>query len=92
MRTALRSLPISPYPVPAGTAIRAHFVSEAKPKEDGWQPWIGGTWSKWVQGTVLGYRDFAGREAIVSPFMVPNPVALGTATKGLSNFKIAWNV
>ena len=29
---------------------------------------------------MLGYRDFAGREAIVSPFMVPNPVALGTAT------------
>jgi hypothetical protein len=63
---ALRSLPISPYPVPAGTPIRAHFISETRPKEDGWQPWIGGTWSKWVQGTVLGYRDFAGREAMVS--------------------------
>jgi hypothetical protein len=66
MSPALRSLPISPYPVPAGTHIRAHFVSETRPKEDGWQPWIGGTWSKWVQGTVLGYRDFAGREAMVS--------------------------
>ncbi|KAH9964437.1 hypothetical protein BC827DRAFT_1127620 [Russula dissimulans] len=64
MRSSLRSLPISPYPVPAGTPIRAHFVSETKPKEDGWQPWICGTWSKWAQGTVLGYRDFAGREAV----------------------------
>ncbi|KAI0296583.1 hypothetical protein BC826DRAFT_1003760 [Russula brevipes] len=63
-RTSLRSLPISPYPVPAGTPIRAHFVSETIPQEDGWQPWIGGTWSKWVQGVVLGYRDFAGREAM----------------------------
>ena len=85
MRTALRSLPISPYPVPAGTAIRAHFVSETRPEEDGWQPWIGGTWSKWVQGTVQGYRDFAGREAMVSSFIVSNPVALDTAAKELPN-------
>ena len=61
-----RSLPISPYPAPAGTPIRAHFVSEKEPEEGGWQPWIGGTWSKWVRGTVLGYRDFSGREAMVS--------------------------
>lgn len=66
VRSPLRSLPISPYPAPAGTPIRAHFVSENKPKEDGWQPWIGGMWSKWVCGTVLGYRDFSGREATVS--------------------------
>ncbi|KAH8991999.1 hypothetical protein EDB92DRAFT_617748 [Lactarius akahatsu] len=59
----LRSLPISPYPAPMGTPIRAHFVSEKRPEEDGWQPWIGSTWSKWVRGTVLGYRDFSGREA-----------------------------
>ncbi|KAI0005494.1 hypothetical protein BJV74DRAFT_875425 [Russula compacta] len=64
MLAPLRSLPISPYPVPSGTPIRAHFVSETRPKEDGWRPWIGGTWYKWVQGTVLGYRDFAGREAM----------------------------
>ncbi|KAI9454854.1 hypothetical protein BJY52DRAFT_1188657 [Lactarius psammicola] len=63
VRSPLRSLPISPYPAPAGTPIRAHFVSEKRPEEDGWQPWIGGTWSKWVRGTVLGYRDFSGREA-----------------------------
>jgi hypothetical protein len=35
------------------------------PNEPGWVPWIGGTWSKWVRGTVLGYRDFAGRETQV---------------------------
>lgn len=63
MRVPLRSLPVSPYPVPVGTPIRAHFVSETRPKEDGWKPWIGSSWSKWVEGTVLGYRDFSGREA-----------------------------
>ncbi|KAI0271509.1 hypothetical protein BC834DRAFT_859961 [Gloeopeniophorella convolvens] len=63
MRLPLRSLPVSPYPVPAGAPIRAHFVSEIEPEEPGWMPFVGGTWSKWVHGTVLGYRDFAGREA-----------------------------
>jgi len=24
---------------------------------------VGGMWSKWVSGSVLGYRDFAGKEA-----------------------------
>ncbi|KAL4243125.1 hypothetical protein ABKN59_000972 [Abortiporus biennis] len=62
-KSALRSLPVSPYPVHPGTAIRAHFVVDKMPEEEGWRPWIGGTWSKWVKGTVLGYRDFAGREA-----------------------------
>ena len=40
------------------------------------------------------YRDFAqaGREAMVSSFMVPNPVALDTAAKELPNFEISWNV
>jgi hypothetical protein len=75
MRSPLRSLPISPYPSPVGTPIRAHFISETRPKEDGWQPWVGGTWSKWVHGTVLGYRDFAGREATVGP---PSPAAWHT--------------
>jgi hypothetical protein len=69
MRAPLRSLPISPYPVPVGTPIRAHFVSETRPKEDGWKPWIGSMWSKWVEGTVLGYRDFSGREAMVGPLV-----------------------
>lgn len=62
----LESLPVSPYPVQANTPIKAHFVALAEPKTEGWQPWIGGTWSKWMSGTVLGYRDFAGREAEVS--------------------------
>ncbi|KAJ3528220.1 hypothetical protein NM688_g8025 [Phlebia brevispora] len=57
------SLPISPYPVHSGTAIRAHFIVDEEPDEPGWHPWVGGTWSKWVKGTVVGYRDFAGREA-----------------------------
>lgn len=64
---SLRTLPISPYPAPAGTRIRAHFVSENRPTERGWRPWIHGTWCKWVRGTVLGYRDHAGREAEVGP-------------------------
>ncbi|KAJ3479185.1 hypothetical protein NLI96_g9238 [Meripilus lineatus] len=60
---SLPTLPVSPYPVHPGAAIRAHFVTDKQPEEDGWRPWIGHTWSKWVKGTVLGYRDFAGREA-----------------------------
>ncbi|KAJ3718265.1 hypothetical protein C8R42DRAFT_675522 [Lentinula raphanica] len=56
------TLPVSPYPVHAGTPILGHFVSHECPEEPGWTPWVGDTWSKWVQGTVLGYRDFAGRE------------------------------
>ncbi|KZT21694.1 hypothetical protein NEOLEDRAFT_1158121 [Neolentinus lepideus HHB14362 ss-1] len=59
----LKTLPVSPYPAHPNTAIRAHFVADEEPEEPGWVPWIGGTWSKWVRGTVLGYRDFAGREA-----------------------------
>ncbi|KAJ7139881.1 hypothetical protein C8R44DRAFT_765649 [Mycena epipterygia] len=65
MRTtpsALPTLPVSPYPAQRDTAIRAHFVVHECPEEPGWTPWVGGTWSKWVRGTVLGYRDFAGRE------------------------------
>lgn len=59
------TLPVSPYPAPLYTRIRAHFVVEQKPNESGWRPWVGGMWSKWVAGSVLGYRDFAGREAQV---------------------------
>jgi len=58
-----RSLPVSPYPAHPGATIRAHVVIHREPDEEGWRPWTGGTWSKWVQGTILGYRDFAGREA-----------------------------
>jgi hypothetical protein len=87
MRAPLRSLPISPYPVPVGTPIRAHFVSETRPKEDGWKPWIGSTWSKWVEGTVLGYRDFSGREAMVGPLV---PIARDTSAK--KTCSVAWNV
>ncbi|GJE85958.1 hypothetical protein PsYK624_020380 [Phanerochaete sordida] len=59
----MKTLPVSPYPAQPGAAIRAHFVVDTEPDEPGWHPWIGGLWSKWVRGTVLGYRDFAGREA-----------------------------
>ncbi|CAL1696555.1 unnamed protein product [Somion occarium] len=61
--SGIRTLPISPYPAQPGASIRAHFIVDKQPNEEGWRPWIGGTWSKWVKGTVLGYRDFAGREA-----------------------------
>ncbi|KAF7339676.1 hypothetical protein MSAN_02182600 [Mycena sanguinolenta] len=56
------TLPVSPYPVHRDTAIRAHFVTHQRPEEPGWTPWLGGSWSKWVRGIVLGYRDFTGRE------------------------------
>ncbi|KAF8213319.1 hypothetical protein K438DRAFT_1565602 [Mycena galopus ATCC 62051] len=58
----LPTLPVSPYPAARDTAIRAHFVTHERPKEPGWTPWVGSSWSKWVRGTVLGYRDFSGRE------------------------------
>jgi hypothetical protein len=61
----IRTLPISPYPARPQTPIRAHFVTDRWPDESGWKPWVGGLWSKWVHGTVLGYRDFAGRETEV---------------------------
>ncbi|KAG7450291.1 uncharacterized protein BT62DRAFT_884339 [Guyanagaster necrorhizus] len=65
-KASVQTLPMSPYPAQPGTCIRAHFVSHSKspPMEPGWIPWVGGTWSKWVRGTVLGYRDFAGRETM----------------------------
>jgi hypothetical protein len=61
----LETLPVSPYPVHADTTVKAHFVSLTKPKSEGWHSWVGGTWGKWIDGKVLGYRDFAGREAEV---------------------------
>ncbi|KAF8587343.1 hypothetical protein K439DRAFT_1614449 [Ramaria rubella] len=60
---SLRTLPISLYPAPIGTRVRVHLVSESKPKQSDWRPWIYGTWHKWAHGKVLGYRDFSGREA-----------------------------
>ncbi|KAJ3998448.1 hypothetical protein F5050DRAFT_1544675, partial [Lentinula boryana] len=64
---AVATLPVSPYPVHAGTPVLGHFVSHELPDEPGWRPWVGDSWSKWVRGTVLGYRDFAGREAQANP-------------------------
>lgn len=62
----LDSLPVSPYPAHGGARIRAHFVRHKKPDDFGWTPWIGDTWGKWHEGTIIGYRDFAGRETEVS--------------------------
>lgn len=59
----LPSLPASPYPAQNGTCVLAHFVSYAPPKEPDWEPWMYGTWRKWVRGHVLGYKDLAGNEA-----------------------------
>ncbi|OJT12602.1 hypothetical protein TRAPUB_10843 [Trametes pubescens] len=65
--SGLRTLPVNPYPVQPGTTVRAHLVADKPPAggrdADGWTPWVGGTWRKWARGTVLGYKDFAGREA-----------------------------
>ena len=61
----IHTLPISPYPAQGGTPIRAHFIRYQKPSESSWTPWIGDTWGSWVQGKILGYRDFAGRETQV---------------------------
>lgn len=86
----LRSLPVNPYPVHAGTPIRAHFVADKPPEagshREGWTPWVGGTWRKWVKGTVLGYRDYAGREAQVSFYGVLRLAAEANITHS------AWNI
>jgi hypothetical protein len=70
-RNRSNSLPISPYPVPIGTAIAAHFIidkeSVQKTYDDGWIPCFNGMmYRKWVKGHVVGYRDFAGNEAKVN--------------------------
>jgi hypothetical protein len=62
----VKTLPISPYPAHADTPVKAHFVALMKPESEGWHPWICGTWGKWVDGKIFGYRDLAGREAQVS--------------------------
>lgn len=85
---SLPTLPVSPYPAPAGTRVRAHFVSESKPADPGWRPWIHGTWRKWVRGTVLGYRDYAGREAEVCPISRGLVICLLI----LGNLSAAWNI
>lgn len=59
----VESLPVSPYPARKDTSIKAHLVRRERPcRETGWNRWMGDMWGKWVQGRVLGYRDFAGRE------------------------------
>jgi len=66
LRPSSHTLPVSPYPAQPGAPIRAHFVTDKPPTGadgEGWRPWVGGTWSKWVRGKVVGYRDLAGREA-----------------------------
>jgi len=63
--SALSMVPTTPYPAQAHSHVKAHLVSHTQLDEPGWTPWIGGTWRKWVRGTILGYRDFLGREATV---------------------------
>jgi hypothetical protein len=58
------SLPVSPYPAHLETRVLAHLVTHEVPKEPGWTQWIGSSWSKWVRGSISGYRDFAGRAAV----------------------------
>lgn len=87
----LRSLPVNPYPVHPGTIIRAHYVAdkppESGPQREGWTPWVGGTWRKWIRGTVVGYRDYAGREAKVRPAVVhSNSPCPGPAQCGVIKF------
>ncbi|KAF8895058.1 hypothetical protein CPB84DRAFT_1273220 [Gymnopilus junonius] len=79
---SVNTLPVSPYPSQKDTPILAHFVSTHRPDDPGWTRWIGDTWGKWHRGTVLGYRDFAGREtepgtydALSHLFFTPLPTA-----------------
>ncbi|KAF7320218.1 hypothetical protein MKEN_00806300 [Mycena kentingensis (nom. inval.)] len=59
----IATLPISPYPAPRDTAIQLHLVAHDQPPGHGWTRWTSEIWQSWPAGRVLGYRDFAGREA-----------------------------
>ncbi|KAF9270445.1 hypothetical protein L218DRAFT_35095 [Marasmius fiardii PR-910] len=63
----VRTLPVSPYPAPPQTTIRAHLTVYDLPngnhsQSDEWRPGVAGTWRRWGRGEVKGYRDCAGRE------------------------------
>lgn len=59
-----KALPVSPYPAPSQSRIRAHLVAHQKSSSEAeWGAWLGGTWGRWADGKVVGYRDFGGREA-----------------------------
>lgn len=63
-KDVIKPLPLSPYPARPDAKVRAHFVSHQKPPgSKNWKSWVGDTYSNWVPGQVLGYRDFSGREA-----------------------------
>ncbi|KZS95920.1 hypothetical protein SISNIDRAFT_425253 [Sistotremastrum niveocremeum HHB9708] len=57
----LPSLPVSPYPARPDDPLHIHVVSP-EPSSTEYVPWLG-EWRSWQPGQVLGYRDFAGREA-----------------------------
>jgi len=55
-----RTMPVAMYPAPSDTPVRIHLspVSSLGLERS--------TWGKWVPASIAGYRDFAGREAVVS--------------------------
>ncbi|KAJ7630699.1 hypothetical protein FB45DRAFT_1027891 [Roridomyces roridus] len=57
------SIPRSDILVMRTAAMRRADLARFAPQEPGWTPWVSGTWAKWVRGSIMGYRDFAGREA-----------------------------
>ncbi|KAH8835397.1 hypothetical protein DL96DRAFT_1702383 [Flagelloscypha sp. PMI_526] len=59
----IHAFPLNPYPPKTSTPIQAHLVVHTEPQDPGWSPWIcEGSWTKWIPGQILSYRDFAGRE------------------------------
>ena len=63
------AFPISFYPAQTGTKIAAHFLTDYRPEleDEGWTPCFNGLLlRKWVEGEIVGYRDFAGNEATVN--------------------------
>ena len=79
----LDTLPVSPYPAQKHAKIQVHFVHYGTPVESGWNPWLGNTWGKWVQGEIMGYRDFTGRETQVSLSLSPSAVHYSIIKKGI---------
>lgn len=50
----VRTLPVSPYPAPVETRVRYPAWAGQTLDDGGW---------RWVEGVVVGYRDYAGNAA-----------------------------
>lgn len=60
--SALRTLPVSPYPIYRGQQVFLHLYDESSNAESG----RNGPWGRWTHGVLLGYRGHGWEEVEVS--------------------------